>query len=226
MWLEAIREPEADSACCPTCGGIVRRRIFGEMYAGSFILDGKRVEIRKRPAAGFHDPISIDPITQYFNGKVYRLFPSERYFRNQRTLHRDVWTTAFGRIPARTHIHHRNSDIRNNRLANLECIDGRTHLLETAERRIAAGTFNTFGPKARDSAAEWHASEEGRLWHSRHAIKSKAWTKWKRVDEPCDHCGKVFPKLIRKNGKKQRFCGPNCKASAFRKRHPGYRSGS
>ena len=224
MWLEAIRGAEDNSSECPTCGGHVRRRVFGEMYAGSYVLDGRRVEIRKLPASGYIDPVSLDARTQYFNGKLYRLWPSSVYFRNQRWLHREVWEYAFGKTPAGCHIHHKNGNAGDNRLENLECIPAEEHLRAAARKRQVDGSLLPPGFKARAAAAEWHRSEAGREWHRQHAIRSKAWTKWKRVDAPCEHCGKVFPRLARANGKAQRYCGPNCKAKAFTKRNPGYSS--
>src|SRR6266404_1217002 len=103
MWLEAISRTKKNSAKCPTCGSAVQRRIYGEMHAGSQILNGKRVDISRKPAAGFADPIVLDPITQYFDGGIYRLWPSESYFaRGGRKLHRMVWQSAFGPIPSRS----------------------------------------------------------------------------------------------------------------------------
>src|SRR6185312_15727351 len=113
----------------PTCGGGVHRRVYGEMYAGSFILDGQRVEIRKRPAEGYSDPVYLDPITQYFGGALYRIWPSQRYLaKGGSTLHRDAWRLAFGPVPPACHIHHRDGDTTNNSLANLECVPAAEHL--------------------------------------------------------------------------------------------------
>lgn len=221
MRLEAIRCPEDHEEECPTCGGGIRRRVFGEMHAGSFVLDGQRVEIRGTPDAEYRDPIHLDEITQYFDGGLYRMWPSERYLsRGGRRLHRDVWKAAFGAIPAGCHIHHRDGNVLNNRLSNLECLEARQHLSDTwhgsAKAHLAPDKH--FSDAARDKAAEWHGSDEGRLWHKRHAERTKSWTKWKREDKPCEHCGTVFSALVRKSGNAGKYCATKCKVAAYRDR--------
>jgi hypothetical protein len=191
------------------------------MYAGSYVHDGQRVEIRRKPNGGFINPVVLDPITQYFDGGLYRLWPSEKYWsRGGKKLHRDVWTSAFGQIPKGCHIHHRDSDPSNNQLSNLECVPANKHLSDTWRIRAERGDegHGVFNETARERAAEWHRSEEGRLWHKRHAQRVKSWTKWKREDRPCDHCGTVFQALVRKSGHSQRFCSEVCKAANYRKR--------
>lgn len=218
MRLEAIHLAEDHENCCPTCGGGVRRRTYGEMHAGSFILDRERVEIRRGPQDGFADPIVLDALTQYFDGGLYRLWPGEAYYtRGGKKLHRHVWEDAFGPIPRGCHIHHRDGDPGNNALSNLECMDGREHLSHTwhaTKDKRPSG----FSDAARNAAAEWHRSEAGRLWHKRHAKRSKSWTKWKREPRDCRHCGKTFDCLIRANGHQQKYCSTNCKVAAYRER--------
>lgn len=213
MWLQAVSQSEGDANKCPTCGGAICRRSFGEMYAGSFIHDGQRVEIRRTPAEGFADPIWLDALTQYFDGGLYRARPSDPYFaRGGRLLHRAVWETAFGPIPDGCHVHHRDSEAGNNGIANLECMDRMEHL------NLPKSYNPGLSEKARSRAAEWHGSEAGRLWHSQNAIRTKSWTKWKREPRSCLHCGKEFLCLIRANGHQQKFCNQTCKALAYRKR--------
>jgi hypothetical protein len=188
------------------------------MHAGSFILDGERVDIRRTPPDGFADPVYLDPITQYFNGGLYRMWPSERYLaRGGKRLHRDVWSTAFGAIPKGCHIHHRDNDTLNNALANLECVPASEHLSETWHR-TKAGTTRHFGDSAREKAAEWHRSDEGRLWHKRQAERQQNWKKWERAPKACEQCGSEFQALLRNNGFAQRFCCANCKARHYRQR--------
>lgn len=218
MWLEAVSEPACDAESCPTCGGDVRRRSYGEMYAGAQVLDGKRVEISKRVAEGYANPVWLDPLTQYFDGGLYRLWPSERYLsRGGSKLHRDVWALAFGPVPSGCHIHHKDGDSTNNRLENLECLPASEHLSQTW-RETRAGSDEHFTDLAREKAAEWHRSDAGRLWHSRQAKRSKGWTKWKREPKPCEHCGKEMQALVRKSGNSQKYCTSTCKAAAYRAR--------
>jgi hypothetical protein len=190
------------------------------MHAGSFIRDGERVEIRAVPAAGYSDPIYLDPLTWYWDGGLYRMWPGDKYpSRGGKRLHRYVWAAAFGPIPAGCHIHHRDGDTRNNLLANLECMPAGQHLSEAwhaVKRDIPAGRH--FSETAKRKAAEWHASEEGRLWHSRHATKSRGWTKWKREKRACPECGVEFDALVRKSGNAQIYCTTVCKVAAYRAR--------
>lgn len=218
MRLEAIRSSKANETRCPTCGGGVHRRAFGEMYAGSYVLDGTRVEVRREPDAEYRDPIYLDEITQYFNGGLYRLWPSESYLsRGGRKLHRDAWRLAFGEIPAGCHIHHRDGNVLNNSLENLECMPASEHLHESRAKRTKPDD-GWFSATARNKAADWHKSPEGRLWHKRHAERSKSWTKWKREEKSCEQCGKRYMALVRKGGNASKFCSSVCKVAAYRER--------
>ncbi len=216
MWMETVHTSEGHAERCPTCGGGVRRRLFGEMHAGSFLQDGLRVDIRRVPSADYADPICLDPLTQYFDGGLYRLYPaSEKYFsRGGKTLHRAVWLAAFGPIPAGCHIHHRDSNPLNNCLANLECLPASIHLRETLARQPK----RQFNDLARSSAAAWHKSDTGRLWHRRHAERIKSWTKWVREQRECPECKSQFDALIRKSGHTQKYCSNACKIKAYRSR--------
>ena len=221
MWLEALHQAKDHAEKCPTCGGGVQRRLYGEMHAGSSVLNGQRVEICKRPAEGFADPIVLDPLTQYFDGGLYRLWPSERYFsRGGKKLHREVWRVAFGNIPKGSHIHHRDRNASNNALSNLECVEASEHLSQTwresPKARLAPDKH--FTERARAAAADWHRSEEGRLWHRRHMERVQSWTKWRRVKKQCLFCNNEFVGVERKTGYSQKYCCANCKAAYYRKR--------
>jgi endogenous inhibitor of DNA gyrase (YacG/DUF329 family) len=218
MRLETLHPSKDHEAKCPTCGGGVHRRLFGEMYAGSFVLDGERVEIRRVPDPGYRDPIYLDEITQYFDGGLYRLWPSEVYLsRGGKRIHRDAWVAAFGPIPKGCHIHHRDGNVLNNSLDNLECMPAGTHLsVSRAQREQPADGW--FSADARQKAADWHSSPEGKLWHKRHAKRSKSWTKWKREEKPCEQCGKPHMALVRKSGNAGKYCSQACKVAAYRER--------
>ena len=218
MWMEAVHSAANHEEGCPTCGGAVRGRVFGEMHAGSFVHDGIRVEIRRVPADGYVDPVVLDGLTQYFRGALYRIWPSDRYYsKGGSRLHRDVWRAAFGPIPPGCHIHHRDGNKANNRLANLECIDAKEHLRIQRDEDSVHGK-SEIGSLAREKAAEWHRSPDGREWHKRHAERSQSWTKWKREPKNCLHCKVEFSALVRKSGNSQVYCGSACKVAAYRER--------
>ena len=215
MWMETVHKPSCDEEKCGACGGGVRRRVFGEMYAGSFIQDGIRVDISREPYKEFSNPILLDPITQYFDGGLYRLWPSDKYLsKGGKKLHRDVWRIAFGAIPDGCHIHHKDSDPKNNQLHNLECLPAKIHLSEAWHAHPRKG----FSQSARDAATAWHQSEAGNLWHKRHAEREKFWTKVKREEKPCSQCGVLFMALVRKSATMQKYCNEACKVKAYRAR--------
>lgn len=220
MWLEAVHKPKGDAQKCPTCGGEVHRRIHREMHGGSSISDGVRVDISGTPPEGYADPIVLDAITQYFDGGLYRLWPSERYLsRGGKKLHRAAWKLAFGTIPRGCHIHHRDGNPFNNSISNLECLPASIHLAEAWRNGAKAKPgYKHFGDAAREGAAKWHGSEEGRLWHRRHMARVQTWTKWKRIEKGCLLCGKRFMGVERESGYSQKYCEPRCKAAAYRKR--------
>lgn len=214
MWLEAVSQPTDHAHKCPTCGGGVRRRVHGEMHAGSSILDGERVDIRRSPAAGYADPIVLDTLTQYFDGGLYRSWPSERYLsRGGKKLHREVWRVAFGDIPAGCHIHHRDSNPANNALGNLECIPASIHARESRKKRRSQRHFTA---AARRKAKQWHQSEAGLLWHRRHGERMRLTTK--RVEKSCVVCSQRFTTIDRVAGRVPMYCSESCRVSAYRKR--------
>ena len=220
MRLEAVHCAEDHKEGCPTCGGVVQRRPYGEMYAGSFVLDGERVEIRREPNPEYRDPVYLDEITQYFNGALYRMWPGEKYLaKGGSRIHRDVWVSAFGPIPRGCHIHHKDGNPVNNRLDNLECVEASEHLsLTWRESRGSVPAEKHFSTVARAKAAEWHKSDEGRLWHKRQAERSQSWTKWKREERACECCGVLFMGVVRKSGNAGKYCSPVCKTAAYRAR--------
>jgi HNH endonuclease len=217
MRLETVLFPADNETERAVGGGGIHGRVFGEMYAGSFILDGERVEIRRELDPEYCDPVYLDGVTQSFCGRLYRLWPGERYLASGGgRLHRNVWTAAFGPIPDGCHIHHRDSDPLNNRLENLECVPASEHLSESSRKRICPED-GWVSALAREKAAEWHASPEGRLWHQRHAVSIRSWEKWPREEKPCEHCGKLHMALIRKTGKTAgKFCSRECKKAAYK----------
>jgi hypothetical protein len=218
MQIRAIYAAGKGHEGCPTCQAKIERRPFEEMYGGWHYLDGERVEIRQTPEPDFANPIVLDALTQYFGGKLYRIWPSERYYScGGARLHRHVWQAAFGPIPKGCHIHHRDADRTNNQIENLECIPSREHN-SISSQSLNDSRAEHFSEYARGRAAEWHRSPEGRLWHKRHAQRAQSWTKWHREKRNCIECGVEFEGLVRKSGNSQVYCTTACKAAAYRAR--------
>lgn len=109
-----------------------------EMAASAFVECGDlsvddqgRVWRHRRKVGGNHPKIiSIKPV------RAENIMPSGRhqiqvYILGERVVclaSRLVWFVAHGEIPAGHHIHHKNGNITDNRIENLECIEGSTHI--------------------------------------------------------------------------------------------------
>ena len=103
--------------------------------------------------------------TQEFNGKLYKLYPKERYFsRGTKRLHRVVWQFYNGPIQKGFHIHHKDGNTHNNAIENLELKSSfyqhSNHM--TPERRAEKSEWVK---QITHLAAAWHKSPEGKKWH-------------------------------------------------------------
>lgn len=67
----------------------------------------------------------------------------------------------------------------------------------------------------RDKASDWHRSEAGRKWHREHAQKYGL-GEYKRQEKECLVCHQLFM-----GATKDKYCHPNCKAVALRRRRAG-----
>ncbi len=226
MRVEEIPFASDYTETCFTCGSRLRRRYEGQLHGGTFILNSQRMDACGCAPDWFRDPIILDGITQYFNGKLYRVWPSQNYYtRGSGYLHIDVWEAVFGKRPKGVHIHHRDGNITNNELNNLECMPDREHLRLTYRQQLAKGKKpSSFGDSARQKAAEWHKSPAGLLWHKRNAERSKSWLKWKREPRQCPQCGKEFLALVRRNGNAHKFCSTLCKTRSYYQRRKSIRA--
>ena len=125
-----------------------------------------------------------------FNGITYRRYPDSqnpahrRYYKpggqwikqGVQALHQEVWKYHYGAIPDGCHIHHKDGDVSNNDIANLECIEPDDHWVEHSEARSAHGKSPeqlAHLERIRPLAATWHGSPEGLAWHKQHALKQK-----------------------------------------------------
>jgi hypothetical protein len=101
-----------------------------------------------------------------------------------------------------------------------------SHVLEAmrlgAETAIAEGRHRWvnsdahkrhFTSKVQPKAAEWHASEEGKEFHSK--LSKESWRRRGASQVTCQFCGKLFETPFPTRAK---FCHINCKQSALRLR--------
>ena len=154
--------------------------------------------------------------TQTFNGKEYKLYPREKYFsRGCKRMHSVVWEQSNGKVPKGFHIHHKDENTWNNSIDNLECIEGKEHLSEHGRKRFQENPefAKEFQSKGIEKAKEWHASEEGKLWHS---IQGKGtWVNREYKKYNCEQCGSEFES---RHSGIVKYCHNNCKAKALRAR--------
>ena len=155
----------------------------------------------------------ISRTIQEFNGVRY--YRCGRYFRRDgQLLHRVVYASVHGRIPAGHHVHHIDHDPANNAVGNLVLMLHGPHMsqhMRDPRRRAAAARSIRSSPVQR-AAAAWHGSAAGRAWHRLHAQES-AWHQ-PRYRHTCEWCGKSYPTT---RSQTARFCSRNC-ATKYRKR--------
>lgn len=154
-----------------------------------------------------------------FRGKRYRKDCDSGYFKRIENgtsiyLHREIYQSYHGSIPAGHEVHHRDHDKDNNDVSNLVLLSSEEHKklhgreMSEEERERRRRNMELV---ARPKAVEWHKSEEGRTWHRLHYEKTKAALQ-ADVDLVCKNCKNHFI------GKaKSRFCSNKCKSAWRRK---------
>ena len=159
-----------------------------------------------------------------WNGKTYRRYPQAKqrthrvYYSRSRDksgktgfLHREIWESHWGKIPKGFHIHHKDNNPLNNDIKNLQLVTPKEHAL--LDRNWEKWDYQSHLEEIRPMTKEWHASEEGKKWHEDHA--KNIWENWEYTEKECVVCGKKY-KAAQKN--RSKYCHPNCKATALRRR--------
>lgn len=146
---------------------------------------------------------------QTFMGTIYHKYRGEKYFsRGTNRLHRVVWSAHNGEIPNGYHVHHKDGNTDNNNIGNLELVQSRDHLSHHIQERLNNPAELEKAKKhmnnAIEAAKQWHKSEEGRQWHSKHAKEQIR----KEYQCTCLACGKGFVAKY----KSTKFCSNNCKS--------------
>ncbi len=152
-----------------------------------------------------------------FAGVAYTRRPGKRYFKTNRwdreakryypdSLHRAIWRSHHGVIPAGHDIHHRDGDWNNNAIDNLECVSRAVH------------------NRKHDSFAGWNATPEAEEQRKRN--RQKCWTDrpWHRKE--CVVCGAEFQTRHVDPGR-VKYCSRKCNNRHQAGRiDPGLRPGS
>jgi predicted nucleic acid-binding Zn ribbon protein len=121
----------------------------------------------------------------------------------RKRLHRYVWEKEVGTIPKGCHIHHINGDKSDNRIMNLSLMTAAGHEHLHGQEQARKETLRQNIERARPYAIQWHKSDAGKEWHSKHATGRKP----PRAEKVCEICGKSFM-----GTKAQKFCSNVCKA--------------
>lgn len=144
---------------------------------------------------------------QYYKGRKFLRSGRWGYYEStwqddRRKMHVVVWEDHFGPKPEDHDIHHKDRDRANNSIDNLQLVSKEEH------RKIHAYALE----RAREASKVWHASDEGRAWHRKHAAETH-FGKCDPMEFTCDYCGEKFKSP--KAG--SRFCS-NYHKTAWRRR--------
>lgn len=167
---------------------------------------------------------SEDLRVAYFDGYKFRKDAKTGYYLSSRKtdigraerLHRYVWRFYNGDIPNGYHVHHVDENKAHNDIDNLSLIPKREHLaLHGNERweRESEWMKKNLKENAVPASKAWHASEEGRAWHSVHGKKVADSIEPKTY--VCEYCHKEYKAV---NTGRNRFCSGACQ-SAFRRKN-------
>lgn len=133
---------------------------------------------------------------QYFNDRKFAKYNGCKYWQDTSTterMHRYVWEYYYGEIPKGFDVHHKDHNVDNNDISNLELLSSHDHQVlhgkEQTEETKAKKRANV--DKIRDLTKAWHSSEAGYRWHKEHyeSMKEKLYIK---KTYKCLVCGKEF----------------------------------
>lgn len=161
-----------------------------------------------------------------FNGRSFvkdektNYYLSSRPFENgkRKRLHVYVWEYYNGVIPKGYHVHHIDHDKGNNEISNLQIMTTSEHMKHhqaTLSDELVEKRRRNLIEKAVPASKAWHASKEGKKWHSENAKKMMQNRQLQSYS--CTYCGKEFQTKHRYPKNKNRFCSNNCK-SAYRRK--------
>jgi hypothetical protein len=124
-------------------------------------------------------------------------------------MHWDVWEYSNETRKKGYHIHHIDENPNNNSIDNLEEIEASKHLSDHAKamHRDNPEWSADFRAKGIEAAKEWHKSNDGKKWHSEHAIKNN-FGKQTYGTKDCKQCSKEFER----GNVNAKFCSNKCKS--------------
>ena len=166
---------------------------------------------------------SEDRKTAYFDGYKFRrdsktgyyLANKPTYQGKRERLHCYVWRYFNGPVPEGFHIHHKDENKYHNDIDNLACVPVSEHTSYHSKKHLDGHREEAvrWMDKIRPLASQWHKSQEGREWHSKHSTEE--FKTMQKREYVCQFCGKKFMSLP--IGPEHKFCSNNCKSGARRK---------
>ena len=159
------------------------------------------------------NPIVVDETTQIFDGKTYRLYKGQRYFRRTdkktsksgiKYLHRAVWEYHYGQIPNGLMIDHINRDKADNRIENLRLVTAKENRMNVDPE---------VNQKSRERMIAYNSQDYGKWWQDEEKKKKRAerlslsWKKREAFEKKCLYCGKVFTA----RHKSASYCSKECR---------------
>jgi hypothetical protein len=175
----------------------------------------------------------IDENTIECRELIFRCYPYKKYYKCTRNiviagkrrspyLHQYVWWLHNGYIPSRKDgltIHHKDEDISNNEIENLEVLTNSSHLEKhwdiNKEQRTAISSENI--NKAIIAAQKWSKTPEGKIM--RRKIGEESWLNENNYTTlTCEECGSEFTihvSCLNREKNKTRFCSKKCQTTAY-----------
>lgn len=154
----------------------------------------------------------MDLPIQIYNGKKYCLYPGEKYFsRGTKRLHVEIWKDHNGAIPKGYCLHHKDWDTTNNDIRNLMIMKSSEHQSIHIKTRHQENKewLKIFMSKGVEASKDWHKSQDGRNWHSKHSIE--IYKNRIPIVKVCLNCGHEFDDISRSC--KTKFCSNKCKST-------------
>ncbi len=153
------------------------RAVAAFVECGDLSVDAVGRIWRNRRKVGGNHPrhVNIEPV------RAENIIPSGRhqvqvYILSKRVVclaSRLVWFLAHGEIPRKHHVHHKNKNVLDNRLENLECVEGKSHISTHGTGRPAHNRGTAYG-----KTEAYQKSHAARMEH--HAeICEKTYVLWR-----------------------------------------------
>lgn len=164
------------------------------------------------------NPNIVDETTQIFNGKIYRLYKGQKYFRRTdkktggkggiKYLHRAVWEYHYGEIPKDKMVDHINRDKSDNRIENLRLVSSKENRANVPEE---------YNDGCRRRMIAYNSQDYGKWWQDEKKKQARAeklslsWKNREYFEKNCLLCGKVF----RARHKKASYCSKECRQENY-----------